>query len=552
MKAMEKKQIEQWLERYQDSRERKAKFESRSGIPLKPVYTSADLANFDEKRDLGLPDSYPYTRGMFLTGYRGRLWTKSFLVGLQTVEIFNQRQRELLKLGQTGINIMPDNVTNRGFDSDMVEPELIGRTGTSIDSLKDMEIAFEGIPLDQVTTAMSDLGPFCLAAMYIALAEKRGIYPDKLRGTCNQSDFLDHYVSSNLWLRFGLEGHLRILIDHIKYCNKRVPLWHPLSIKGDYHEHGATADQDIGFFLSALIFYTNELINAGLDVDEFAPRFSFYCTISSEFFEEIARFRAARRMYARIMRERFGAKNPVSMQFRFFAQTFGSDLTQRQVLNNIARSTLHTLAGVLAGANAIHTDAYDEAWWSPSEKARRIALMTQNIIAEETGIPDVIDPLGGSYFIESLTNEIEEKAWEHISKIDDMGGALEAAKKGYQQAEITRSALSYQKKLDEGERTLVGVNKYIVTEPPLTSEQDKMPPELVARQIERTKRLKRERNQKKASYALKHLVKVAKGEENIFEAVIEAVKADVTNGEIVQELREIFQSGRPLDIMSYI
>jgi methylmalonyl-CoA mutase N-terminal domain/subunit len=553
MKGIDREELHKWQQEYTDSvrqrPERRQDFRTRSGIPIKPVYTSADLEGMDEDRDLGLPCDYPYTRGPYPSMYRGQLWTKRLLIGLQIPEIFNERQRAMLKQGQTGINLIPCNAYFRGFDSDEVEPELVGRCGTAMDSLRDIEICFDGIPQEQVSTAFNDAGPFIMVAMYIALAQKRGVPLDQLRGTTNQSDFLSHYVACNMMYRFSLEGHLRLLLDHIQFCTQHMPKWQPLSIVGQHMQQGgATPLQSLAFTLASGIFYVEQTMKRGLDVDSFAPRFSFFFDVSLDLFEEIAKFRAARRMWARIMRERFGAKDERSWKLRFHAQTSGTDLTQQQPLNNLIRATVQTLAAVLGGAQSIHTDSYDEALWTPTEETRRLALMTNHIIGEETGVADVIDPLGGSFYVESLTSEMEKRAWDYIDQIDRLGGMMEAVRKGFVQAEITKAALDYQQAVDAGERTVVGVNRYRLPElADMLPEQEKVPPEMVTRHVERTRRAKTERDASRAQAAADLLRRAAEDEGlNTFEAVIAGVKAGLTQGEIVRELRAVYGAGVPL------
>jgi len=553
MKPISREQLEDWLAEYNEFvarfPERKPRFATRSGIPLKPLYTSLDIQDTDEARDLGFPCEFPYTRGVYPSMYRGRLWTKRLLIGLQTPEVFNQRQRQMLAAGQTGINLIPCNTYMRGYDSDAVEPELVGRCGTAIDTIEDIEVCFHDIPQEKVTAAFNDPGPFIMVAMYIALARKRGVPLHELRGTTNQSDFISHFVACNMMFRFSLEGHLRMLLDHIKFCTRHMPKWQPLSIVGQHMQQaGATPLQALAFTLASGIFYVDRTIKAGLDVDSFAPRFSFFFDVSLDLFEEVAKFRAARRMWAKIMRERFEAKDPRSWVLRFHAQTSGTDLTQQQPLNNIIRATIQTLAAVLGGAQSIHTDSYDEAYWIPSENARRLALMTSHIIAEETGVADVIDPLGGSFYVEWLTNEMESRAWEYIKTIDELGGMLEAVKKGYVQSEITRSALQYQKEVDSGERTVVGVNKYVLPEEGETRPyQEKTPPHLVEQHLKRLAEFKRRRDPGRVREALARLKEVARSDEgNLFAEVIEAVTAGATQGEIVAELRDVYGFGRPL------
>ncbi|MFH1624235.1 MAG: acyl-CoA mutase large subunit family protein, partial [Pseudomonadota bacterium] len=461
---------------------------------------------------------------------------------------FNARQKEMLKAGQSGINFIPCNSYWRGYDSDMVDKTLLGRCGTTIDSLKDVEIAFDGIPLDQTSLGMNDFGPFMMVASIIALAEERHIPVSRLQGTTNQSDFLSHYVGCNQPIRFGVDGHLKIMVDHVKYCTEHMPKWHPVSVVGKhYRESGATPVQSVAFALAAGIFYVDTFIRAGLSVDDFAPRFSFFFDASGDLFEEVAKFRAVRRMWAKIMKERFGAENPKSWLMKFHVQTSGAELVTEQPINNVVRASLHTLSAVLGGAQSIHTNSYDEPLWTPSAKSQRIAVMTQNIIAEETGVANVIDPLGGSYYVESLTDEIEERIWEYIDTIEKKGGMFEAAKEGFIQREIDKTSYEYQKEVDSGKRVVVGLNKYVVEDEEELPEQVKVDPALIEKQINRTKNLKKNRDQKRAADALKRIREAAMDPaKNVFEAAIEAVKAHVTNGEMVAELRDVYGFGRPL------
>jgi len=521
---------------------RKEKFQTLSGFPLKPFYTSDDTKEFDQEEALGNPGQYPFTRGVYPTMYRSQPWTKRMLVGHETPEIFNARQKIMFQNGTTGINFVPCNSYARGYDSDEVDIELLGRCGTTIDSLQDLEIAFQNIPLDKVTSGFNDPGPFALIAMYLAYAEKQGIPWKCIRGTSNQSDFISHYTSCNMFFRFSLDGHLRILLDHIKFCAQHAPQWNCLSIVGQHMQQaGATPVQALAFTLASAILYVRKSLECGLNGADFIPRFTFFFDVGNEFFEEIAKFRAARRMWARILRERFGITEPKCLRLKFHAQTSGTTLTRCQPLNNIARVSIQALAAVLGGVQSLHTDAYDEALWSPTQEAARVALMTQNILSEEIGVTDVIDPLGGSYYIEYLTNEIENRAGEYINRIEEMGGMLEAVRQGYPQKEISQAAYQYQKEIDNKERIIVGVNKYTMEEEGLTPPPPGLRRDLIEEQVRRTKRLKKERNHSLAQETLKKLRAAALAEnKNIFAAVIEAVKANVTQGEIVRELGQIY------------
>ncbi|MEW6615463.1 MAG: methylmalonyl-CoA mutase family protein [Thermodesulfobacteriota bacterium] len=549
---MQKNRVEEWKKGFEASLKKspdgEKELKTLSGIPIKCIYTSEDLKEFDDDCELGLPGEYPYTRGIYHSMYRGQTWTKRFLVGHQSPETFNARQKEMLNAGQSGINFTPCNSYWRGYDSDAVDKTLLGRCGTTIDSLKDVEIAFDGITLDQISLGMNDFAPFMMVASIIALAEEKHIPASCLQGTTNQSDFISHYVSCNQPIRFGMDGHLKIMIDHVKYCTKHMPKWHPVSVIGKhYRESGATPVQSMAFALASAIFYVDTFIKAGLRVDDFAPRFSFFFDASGDLFEEVAKFRAARRMWAKVMKERFGAENPKSCILRFHVQTSGTELARQQPINNVVRASLHTLSAILGGAQSIHTNAYDEPLWIPTSRSQRIAIMTQNIIAEETGVANVIDPLGGSYYVESLTNKVEEIAWDYIDIIEKRGGMFKATKEGFIQKEIDKISYEYQKEVDSGEKIVVGLNKYVVKDEEEPPEQVKVDPELIEKQINRTKNLKKNRNQKKAAEALKRIREAATDpQKNVFEAVIDAVKADVTNGEMVGELRDVYGFGRPL------
>lgn len=539
-------ELDKWQTKYQNSLTRhpecKEEFRNFSGMPLKPLYTPLDTKNLDYSEKLNFPGEYPYARGIYSGMYRTQAWSRRMLLGYEMPETFNRRQKALLGAGANAINLIPDNPYLRGFDSDQVDPKLIGVSGVPLNFLEDMEITFDGIPIDKVSAAFNDPGPFMVVAMFFALAEKQGIPLTKLRGTSNQSDCISHYVSLSMCHRLSLEGHLRVLIDHVKYCNENVPGWNPLSIIGQHiQQAGATPVQSLAFTLSSGIFFIDQCIKAGMDVDSFASRFTFFFDVGISFFEEIAKFRAGRRMWAKILKERFNAKNPRSMKFKFHAQTSGVDLTRQQPLNNISRATIQGLAAVFGGVQSLHVDAYDEAYQCPTEESSHIALMSQNIIAEESGVADVIDPLGGSYYVESLTQQIEEGAWKYIEKIDAMGGMFEAARQGYIQNEIGRSALEHQLAVDSGKRTVVGLNKYN-----LSGDKDVKPVEVktnlkeIEKHVQRVIKRKKNRDQKKFKAALGDLRNAALDENaNVFEAVIQAVKARVSAAEILSELRDV-------------
>lgn len=539
-------EIDKWDQQYRqhlkEHPERKKEFNNLSEIPLKPLYTPGDVSELDYMKKLGFPGEYPYTRGVYRTMHRGRLWTKRMIIGLEGPETFNKRFKQMCSLGQNAAAISFAGISARGYDTDQVDREYVGIYGVELDTLKDLEICLDGTtPLDEINLGCNDSAPHVTEAMAFALADKQGIPLRKLIGTSNQGDLLSHAIALKMFIRFPLEVHLRMLTDFVKFCDANVPKWHPLSIVGQHMtQAGASPVQGLAFTLASGICYVEEFIKAGLQVDDFAPRISAFFDCSISLFEEVAKFRAARRMWAKIMKERFGAKNPASWELRMHAQTSGYELTQQQPLNNIARVAIQALGAVLGGINSLHTDAYDEAIGTPREESARIALLTQHIIGEESGVADVIDPLGGSYYIESLTDEMEKKACEYIKTIDSKGGMLQAIKNGYIGQEIAKSAFQAELAVNRGEKTIVGLNRYVQKEEKEAIPEPPHPnPELVNRHIERTKRIKRERDQEQARKALDELKKTALSKEgNVFEATINAVKADLSRGEIIAALRE--------------
>src|SRR5690554_4753816 len=441
--------------------ERKETFTTGSDKKVERLYTPLNTGEMDYERDLGYPGEYPYTRGIQPTMYRGRFWTMRQYAGFGTAEESNKRYKYLLEQGQTGLSVAFDLPTQIGYDSDqpLAEGE-VGKVGVAIDSLQDMEILFDGIPLDKVSTSMTINAPASvLLAMYIAVAEKQGVASKELRGTI-QNDILKEYIARGTYI-FPPEPSMRLITDIFEYCSKEVPLWNTISISG-YHirEAGSTAVQEVAFTLADGIAYVEAAVNAGLDVDTFAPRLSFFFNSHNDLLEEVAKFRAARRLWAKIMKERFNAKNPKSMQLKFHTQTAGSTLTAQQPDNNIVRVAIQALAAVLGGTQSLHTNSRDEALALPSEDSVRIALRTQQVIAHESGVADTVDPLAGSYYVECLTSTIEQKAMEYIEKIDKLGGAPRAIEKGFIQQEIQNSAYGYQMEVEQGKRIVVGVNKY--------------------------------------------------------------------------------------------
>ena len=533
----EKSQIEKTLAKRP---ERKAEFTNGSGIQIKRLYDPEDIENLDYNESLAYPGEYPYTRGVQPTMYRGKFWTMRQYAGFATAEESNKRYKYLLNQGQTGLSVAFDLPTQIGYDSDhsLSEGE-VGKVGVAIDSLKDMEILFDGIPLDKVSTSMTINAPASvLLAMYIAVAEKQGVTADKLSGTI-QNDILKEYIARGTYI-FPTEPSMRLITNIFEYCASNVPKWNTISISG-YHirEAGSTAVQEVAFTLADGIAYVNAAIKAGLDIDEFAPRLSFFFNSHNDLLEEVAKFRAARRLWAKIMKERFGAKDPKSLMLRFHTQTGGSTLTAQQPDNNVVRVAVQTLAAVLGGTQSLHTNSRDEALALPSEDSVRIALRTQQIVAYESGVTETIDPLAGSYYVESLTDEIEKRAADYISKIDDFGGAAKAIERGYIQKEIQESAYNYQKEIEKGERIVVGMNKFTIEEstPKGLLRVDPVVGEMQKQKLEN---LRNERDNNKVSENLEALKAAASGETNLMPYIIDSVKSYATLGEICGVLREVF------------
>jgi methylmalonyl-CoA mutase N-terminal domain/subunit len=502
---------------------------------------------------LGLPGQYPFTRGVYASMYRNRVWTKRLLAGYGAPENFNERAKLLLEAGETGLNAPAPSVSMRGYDTDqmaeMYDKGYVGLYGTPLDSVLDTEISLKDIPIDQISVNYSDPGPFVSIALHFAEARRRGIPLNDLRGSANQADCLSHWVSSHQFIIFPLEVHMRMTVDLITWCTRHARKWHPLSIIGQHHsQSGATPLQELAFTLAAGIAYVEECLKTGMNIDEFAPRISGFFDGQINFLELAAKLRAARRMWAKTMRERFGAKDPRSWQLPIHVQTSGVELTRQMPLLNIARVALQAVGAVLGGTQSLHTDSWDEAITIPKQEAALIALMTQHIISEESGAAEVIDPLGGSYYVEALTDELEKRAWEIIDTIDSMGGMVKAVSSGWVYREITRSIRESQAAIDKKEKIVVGVNEYTLPEEEQQQfESFEVDPELVDGQIERTKRLRQERDQAKAKSALEELRAIAEdpGKGNIFEGVFNAVQAYCTRGEIVHTLKEVLGEGRP-------
>jgi methylmalonyl-CoA mutase N-terminal domain/subunit len=520
--------------------ERKADFLNTSGIPVNRVYTPLDMAEFDYLKQLGLPGQYPYTRAVQPTAYRGRFWTMRQYAGFATAEETNERYHFLLKSGQTGLSVAFDLPTQIGYDSDhpLAQGE-VGKVGVCIDSLWDMERLFQGIPLDQVSTSMTINSPCAvIMAMYLAVAEKQGVPFNKLRGTV-QNDILKEYPARGTYI-FAPRPSMRLITDIFAYCTQEVPQWNTISISG-YHirEAGSTAVQEVAFTLANGIAYVEAAIQAGMKVDEFGPRLSFFFNSHSDFLEEVAKYRAARRLWAKIMKERFNAQDPRSLMLRFHTQTAGCSLTAQQPLNNIMRVAFQAMSAVLGGTQSLHTNSFDEALALPSELAVQVALRTQQVVAYETNVCDTIDPLAGSYYLENLTDAVEARAQEYIDQIDRMGGAVAAIEKGFIQKEIAASAYKFQREIEKSERIIVGLNRFQTHEEKQTGLL-KVDPEVGAKQIARLQELKNTRDNAAVQQALAELKTAAQGTDALMPPILKAVRNLATLGEVCDTLRGVF------------
>jgi methylmalonyl-CoA mutase N-terminal domain/subunit len=537
LKELKKK----WEEKFLNSgkfKERSETFETDSGIKIERIYLPDE--SFDYASKLGFPGEYPFTRGIYPTMYRGRLWTMRQYAGFGTAEETNKRFKYLLEHGQMGLSVAFDLPTQMGYDSDhpMAEGE-VGRVGVAIDSLQDMEILFDGINLEKITTSMTiNATAGILLAMYVAVAKKQGADLKKISGTI-QNDILKEYIARGTYI-YPPAQSMKLIVDIFEWCNKNLPKWNVISISG-YHirEAGANAVQELAFTFANAIEYVRAAIKAGLDINKFGEQISFFFNAHNNFFEEIAKFRAARRIWAKIMRYKFGVTNEEAMKLRFHAQTGGSTLTAQQIENNIVRVTIQALSAVLGGCQSLHTNAKDEALALPTEESAMTALRTQQIIAYESGVTDTIDPLAGSYYVEHLTDEIERKVWEYIEKIEAMGGAIKAIEAGFIQSEIAKSAYEYQMKIEQKAKIIVGVNEF-KTDEKQKVEIFKLNEEAIKKQLERLKRLKKERDNDKVKSALKRLRESALIGENLMPPIIECVEAYATLGEISDTLREIW------------
>ncbi|CAA9391425.1 MAG: Methylmalonyl-CoA mutase [uncultured Rubrobacteraceae bacterium] len=539
---------DRWREAYDQALERDAEFSTMSGVPIKPLYTPDDVeGDYDER--LGYPGEYPYTRGVYPNMYRGRLWTVRQFAGFGDPEETNKRFKYLLEHGQNGLSVAFDMPTLMGLDSD--SPLSLGEVGTegvAVDSLEDVEKLFDGIPMREISTSMTINAPaMVLLAMYVVAAEKQGVAPEELAGT-NQNDILKEYIAQKEWL-FPPHPSMRVFKDMLVYATEHMPKWNTVSISG-YHirEAGSTAAQELAFTLADGFAYVEAGVEAGLEVDDFAPRFSFFFNSHIDFFEEICKFRAARRIWATVLREKYGARDERSLRMRFHTQTAGVSLTAQEPYNNVARTAFEALAAILGGTQSLHTNSLDEALALPTEEAVRIAVRTQQIAALETGVTHTMDPLGGSYFVEALTDELEKQAYEYFRQIDEMGGMIEAIEAGFPMREIAEASARYQRELEEKRRHMVNVNIY---EP--QDEQDvethRIDPEISQRQLDRLKQLKENRDNALVEKRLEELRESCRGDENTMYPIIEAVRAYATVGEISAAMQEVFGSYRETPVI---
>ena len=527
-------------ERLKESKEFKKRFITTSSREIKTLYTPDDIKDFEYSEKLGNPSEFPYARGIHHDMYRGRLWTMRQFAGFGTAEDSNKRYKFLLSSGTTGLSVAFHMPTLMGRDSDdPLSFGEVGKCGVAIDSLRDMEILFSGIPLDKISTSMTINAPAAILwAMYIVAGEKQGVKPEKLTGTI-QNDILKEYIAQKSWI-FPIEPSMRLIVDTFEFGSKYVPRWNTISISG-YHirEAGSTATQELAFTLANGMTYIHAGIDRGLHVDEFAQRLSFFFNAHQDFFEEIAKFRAARRIWAKVMKEKFGAKNPRSLMLRFHTQTAGCSLTAQQPENNIIRTAYEALSAVLGGTQSLHTNSMDETYALPTEKAVQIALRTQQIIANETGVINTVDPLAGSYFVEYLTNQMEKETYEYFDKIKKLGGVIPAIEKGFFQREIANSAYIYQKEIEKKDRIIVGINEFKTCDVPAI-EILKIEEKVEKEQIENLKRLRRERDNREAKQNLSDLKTAAKSDKNLMPYLLSCVKSYATLGEIVQVLKEVF------------
>ncbi|MEQ8321007.1 MAG: acyl-CoA mutase large subunit family protein [Rhodospirillales bacterium] len=539
---------ENWQDAYEQHLPNDKSRYNRSGIEIKPLYTPEDWSPDEYMPDLGFPGDAPFTRGIYPTMHRGRSWTQRQLIGLSTPDDYNARMRRIVDSGATALSMIPCNSVYRGYDIDEVDIEILGTCGTTINTIEDMETCLAGVPIGDMSVALNDPSPFTLLAFLLGVANRRDIPWTRISGTSNQSDYISHYVANHMFFRLALGGARRVFVDHVQFANERLPRWNPVSVVGQHmQQSGATPAQAMAFTLASAIQYAEDCQARGLDVDTFLPRFTFFFDISISFFEEIAKFRAGRRIWARLAKERLGAEDPRAWRFKFHAQTSGVDLTRQQPLNNIARTTAQAIAGILGGLQSMHTDAYDEVLSTPTEAAAKIAIQTQNILREEAGLTDVIDPLGGSYYVEALTDQMEEKILEAFDEIDAAGGMFEAVAKGLVQEKLGESSMEFQNRVESGEQTIVGVNAYQDDEPIPVRPLERPEREAMEKQIAKLKSFKTERSNADVERALAAMARACGDEsQNVFELLVKAAEAGATHGEMCACLRQELGFGQPL------
>jgi methylmalonyl-CoA mutase N-terminal domain/subunit len=541
-------ELADWRERYRAQIGEDPIIRNRSGVEIQPLYTPDDWSGARYIDDLGFPGKPPYTRGIYPTMHRGRRWSQRQLIGLGTPEDYNARVTSMLESGSNAISLIPCNSVFRGLDCDEVQPSLLGTCGTVVNTVEHMDACLEGVSMEHVSTALNDPSPFTLFAFLLGVAERRGIDRSRISGTSNQSDYISHFVANHMFYRLSLAGSRRVLLDHIEYCQDTVPNWNSLSVVGQHMQQaGATPAQAMAFALCTAIQYAEDCIARGMTAGIMLQRFTFFFDISISFFEEVAKFRAGRRVWARIVKERFGVKDPRALRFKFHAQTSGADLTRQQPLNNIARVAIQAMAGIFGGLQSMHTDGYDEAISCPSKASAQIAIATQNILRDEAHLCDVIDPLGGSYYLETLTGQMESEIADLICRIDDAGGMYEAVETGLVQGIIGESAIAFEGRVESGGQKVVGVNSYIAEQ----EDTDPLPyrpdPVAIERVVADFRHYKSQRSERRTREVLDTLARVANSEdENIFAAVVASASAGATHGEIVACLRNELGFGHPL------
>lgn len=543
---------ERWEREYHEQLPQDRIVKNRSGIEIKPMYTPDDWSEQRYADDLGYPGQVPMTRGIYPTMHRGRTWSQRQLIGFAHPRDYNRRLRALIEAGTNAVSLIPCNSVYRGFDADEVDPELLGTCGVMLNTVDDMDQCFENIDIGSLSTAQNDPSPFTLLAFLLAVAKRRGIPWNRITGTSNQSDYISHFVANHMFFRLALPGARRMLVDHIAFTQEQVPNWNPLSVVGQHMQQaGATPAEAMGFTLCTAIQYAEDCIARGLDPERFLERFTFFFDISISFFEEIAKMRAGRRIWQRLVRERFGVANPRTWRFKFHGQTSGADLTRQQPLNNIARVAVQAMAGVFSGLQSLHTDAFDEVLSVPTESAARIAVNTQNILKEEAHLTDVTDPLGGSYYVEALTNEMEQRIEAVIGQIDEAGGMFHAVEQGLVQRMIGESAMAYQRKVENGEQTVVGVNAYRHDGTDDVHRPLERPdPAVVEEYLGSLGAYRKERDNVAVSRALDELARATEDESaNVYAKVVDAALAGATHGEIVARLRAEFGDGQPLIVV---